>query len=50
MTLNLMGTDMDPIYSDANNLSMSDLSFVKSPLKLFPISLTIMGLIIHLQQ
>jgi len=50
MLHNLTGTNMDPASSDANNLSMSDLIFVTSPLKLFPISLMIMGLIIHLQQ
>jgi len=47
---NIIGTDMDPASSDANNLSMPDFIFVTSPLKLFPISLMMMGLIIHLQQ
>jgi hypothetical protein len=47
---NLFGIDMEPVSSDANNLSMSDFSFVTSPLKLFPISLMIIGLIIQLQQ
>jgi len=49
MLHNLIGTDMDPASSDANNLSMSDFIFVTSPLKLFPISLIIIGLIINIR-
>jgi len=49
MLHNLIGTDMDPASSDANNLSMFDFIFVTNPLKLFPISLIIIGLITNLQ-